>query len=439
MSCLSKYEKIDGGYVAFGGDPKEGKITDSSNVAFAKRQVRPPEGEIFFNSTLINGVNALSKNISNELPFDLSMPALEDISTFNFSSDHENDDEEADINNMDTTIQVSLVPTTRIHKDHPLDQVIRDLHSTTQTRNLLKNFEEHREAQIHAKVDGKKVIISEASIRRDLQFEDEKGVNCLPTATIFEQLALIGTVASAIIYLAINQKFNFSKWTFEGSAISNDPQHTPTLLQSSSSQPLKTQKHMKPKRKVTEVPQPSDLMEHVKDKVVYKELVNSLVRAATTVSSLEAEQDSESSYDEQSLGEDASKHRRTSAIDADEGITLVSTYDDAEMFDADKYLHGEEVFAAKRDENVVEKKLMLLKFNTAATTNIISIDEVTLGQAFAELKHTKSKAKAKGIVFHEPEEPTTTTKIPKLKSQDKGKTIMIEEPVKLKKKDQIMI
>nr|GEV29061.1 hypothetical protein [Tanacetum cinerariifolium] len=32
-----------------------------------------------------------------------------DISTFNFSSDHEDDDEEADMNNMDTTIQVSPV------------------------------------------------------------------------------------------------------------------------------------------------------------------------------------------------------------------------------------------------------------------------------------------------------------------------------------------
>nr|GFC66789.1 hypothetical protein [Tanacetum cinerariifolium] len=71
------------------------------------------------------------------------MLALEDISTFNFSSDHENDDEEADMNNMDTTIQVSLVPTTRIHKDHPLDQVIGDLHSTTQTSNMSKNLEEH--------------------------------------------------------------------------------------------------------------------------------------------------------------------------------------------------------------------------------------------------------------------------------------------------------
>nr|GEW00881.1 putative ribonuclease H-like domain-containing protein [Tanacetum cinerariifolium] len=72
------------------------------------------------------------------------MPVLKDISTFNFSSDHEDDDEEADMNNMDTTIQVSRVLTTRIHKDHTLDQVIRDLHSTTQTRNMSKNLEEHR-------------------------------------------------------------------------------------------------------------------------------------------------------------------------------------------------------------------------------------------------------------------------------------------------------
>nr|GEW85363.1 putative ribonuclease H-like domain-containing protein [Tanacetum cinerariifolium] len=62
------------------------------------------------------------------------MHGMEDISTFNFLSDHEDDDEEAGMNNTDTTIQVSRVATTRIHKDHPLDQVIGDLHSTTQTR-----------------------------------------------------------------------------------------------------------------------------------------------------------------------------------------------------------------------------------------------------------------------------------------------------------------
>nr|GEV77842.1 hypothetical protein [Tanacetum cinerariifolium] len=187
------------------------------------------------------------------------------------------------------------------------------------------------EAQIHDKVYGKKVIISEASIRRDLQFGDEEGVDCLPTATIFEQLALMGTVA-AIICLATNQKFNFSKWIFEsmgrnldnksgkflmyqrfiqvfldkqlegtsnhkrkyvapshtkkifenmrrlrkglsgritslfltmvvqsqmgeGSTMPTDPQHTPTLLQPSSSQPQNSQKPRKAKRNDTQVPQ----------------------------------------------------------------------------------------------------------------------------------------------------------------------------------------
>nr|GEW69355.1 hypothetical protein [Tanacetum cinerariifolium] len=77
------------------------------------------------------------------LPFDPEMPALEDIITFNFSSDHEDDVEEADMNNIDTTIQVSHTPTIRIYKDHPLDQVIGDLHLTTQTKNMSKNLEDH--------------------------------------------------------------------------------------------------------------------------------------------------------------------------------------------------------------------------------------------------------------------------------------------------------
>nr|GEU83637.1 retrovirus-related Pol polyprotein from transposon TNT 1-94 [Tanacetum cinerariifolium] len=51
-----------------------------------------------------NEVNADGANTNNELPFDPYMPALEYISTFNFSSDHKDDDEEADMNNLDTTI-----------------------------------------------------------------------------------------------------------------------------------------------------------------------------------------------------------------------------------------------------------------------------------------------------------------------------------------------
>ncbi|GKA43064.1 hypothetical protein Tco_0735724 [Tanacetum coccineum] len=82
------------------------------------------------------------------------------------------------------------------------------------------------ELQLQALVDRKKVIITETSIRRDLYLEDVEGTDCLPTATIFEELTRMGakttawnefssTMASAIICLATNQKFNFSKYIFD--------------------------------------------------------------------------------------------------------------------------------------------------------------------------------------------------------------------------------
>nr|GEV24799.1 hypothetical protein [Tanacetum cinerariifolium] len=78
----------------------------------------------------------------------------------------------------------------------------------------------------------------------------------------------------------------------EGSTMPTDPHHTPTILQPSSSQPQKTQKTRKPKTMDTQVPQPSDSTDNVADEAIHKELVDSLVRVVTTVSSLEAEQDS---------------------------------------------------------------------------------------------------------------------------------------------------
>ncbi|GJT16817.1 hypothetical protein Tco_0875523 [Tanacetum coccineum] len=113
------------------------------------------------------------------------------------------------------------------------------------------------EVQIQALVDKKKVIITETSVRSDLQLEDAEGTECLPNATIFEQLTLMGyenltqkltfykaffspqwkflihtilqclntkttvwnefssTMDSAVICLATNQKFNFSKYIFD--------------------------------------------------------------------------------------------------------------------------------------------------------------------------------------------------------------------------------
>ncbi|GJV05735.1 hypothetical protein Tco_1343391, partial [Tanacetum coccineum] len=228
------------------------------------------------------------------------------------------------------------------------------------------------EVQLQALVDGKKVIITESTLRRDLQLEDAEGADCLPNATTFEQLTLMGsTLDSAIICLATNQKFNFSKYIFEsmvrnvenvagkflmyprfvqvfldkqlkgvpthkrtyvapshtkkifrnmkrvgkgfsrretplfptmmvqaqeemgeGSANPTDPHHTPTIIQPSTSQPQRKQRPKKPKRKDTEIPQSSGPTDNVADEAVYEEMDDSLERAATTATSLDAEQDS---------------------------------------------------------------------------------------------------------------------------------------------------
>ncbi|GJY08719.1 hypothetical protein Tco_0375773 [Tanacetum coccineum] len=63
------------------------------------------------------------------------------------------------------------------------------------------------EVQLQALVDGKKIIITKSIVRRDLQLEDAEGVDCLPNATIFEQLTLMG-------YEKISQKLTFYKAFF---------------------------------------------------------------------------------------------------------------------------------------------------------------------------------------------------------------------------------
>nr|GEV01087.1 putative reverse transcriptase, RNA-dependent DNA polymerase [Tanacetum cinerariifolium] len=97
----------------------------------------------FINAPGTNRVNAVSANLSNELQFDPQMLELQDISTFNFSSNHEDNDEMANMINLDTIIQVSPTLTIRIRKDHPLDQVTGDVQSVIQTRNMSKNLEEN--------------------------------------------------------------------------------------------------------------------------------------------------------------------------------------------------------------------------------------------------------------------------------------------------------
>ncbi|GJY14977.1 hypothetical protein Tco_0385399 [Tanacetum coccineum] len=165
------------------------------------------------------------------------------------------------------------------------------------------------ERQIQALVDKKKVIITETSIRSDLKLEDAEGTYCLPTATIFTELERMSakttawnefssTMASAIMCLSNNQKFNFSKYIFdnmvknlegeervfsgkviplfqtmmvqapedmgEDSTAPTDSHSTPIITQPSSSKPQKKQSRRKQRKD-------SGRTEHIPDEATNKE------------------------------------------------------------------------------------------------------------------------------------------------------------------------
>ncbi|GKA06659.1 ribonuclease H-like domain-containing protein [Tanacetum coccineum] len=69
--------------------------------------------------------NAADKNIVYGCDDDPNMTNLEEIV---YSDDDEGVNAKADMTNLDTHILVTPTPTTRIHKDHLLEQIIRDIH-----------------------------------------------------------------------------------------------------------------------------------------------------------------------------------------------------------------------------------------------------------------------------------------------------------------------
>ncbi|GJT31893.1 putative ribonuclease H-like domain-containing protein [Tanacetum coccineum] len=91
--------------------------------------------------------NVVDENIVYGCAGDPNMPNLEEIV---YTDDDEDVGAEADMTNLDSHIPASPIPTTRIHKDHPVEQIIGDIHSTPQTRRMTKHVTNH--------VEPKKVI-----------------------------------------------------------------------------------------------------------------------------------------------------------------------------------------------------------------------------------------------------------------------------------------
>ncbi|GJS33052.1 putative ribonuclease H-like domain-containing protein [Tanacetum coccineum] len=334
--------------------------------------------------------------------------------------------------------------------------------------------------QIQALVDKKKVIITETSIRSDLHLEDADGTDCLPTATIFEELARMGakstscnefssTMASAIICLATTQKFNLSKYIFDAM--------TPITTQLSISKPQEKQSRRKQKKNI-EVPFPSDSTadvpneEHVpthsndpllsgEDRMKLTKLMDMCTKLFERVFDLEHTKTTQAQEITnlklrvkklEKKAEDASKKRRSriKAIDRDAKVTLVETQrrndenDDNLMFDTGVF-DGDEIVVETEEPMInaaTTTKLTLEKDvvqesseNVSTTTKMVSTATIIVVATPAIT--TPPQQRAKGIGFREPVESTITTTVPSLKSKDKGKVIMIEPKKPLKKKYQI--
>ncbi|GJV01140.1 hypothetical protein Tco_1334709 [Tanacetum coccineum] len=213
----------------------------------------------------------------------------------------------------------------------------------------------NEEVQIHAKVDGKRIIITESSVRRNLRIVDREGIDCLSTSTICENLTLMGvqvlrqllgmirnldSSGKFLMYPRFMQLFldnqldelpthkrkyispahtkkifanirragkDFSgrvtalfsimvvqnqQTQGEGSTIPVETHQTPIFAQSSSHQPI-SQTYRRKTRKDTQIPQSSvPTITPIADEAINEEMYNSLVRAATTDTGLDAGQDS---------------------------------------------------------------------------------------------------------------------------------------------------
>nr|GEU78982.1 putative ribonuclease H-like domain-containing protein [Tanacetum cinerariifolium] len=71
----------------------------------------------------------------SQYPDDPYMPTLEDII---YSDDEKDIGAEADFSNLEINIFISPIPTTRVHKDHPVSQIIGELTSAPQTRSIAR-------------------------------------------------------------------------------------------------------------------------------------------------------------------------------------------------------------------------------------------------------------------------------------------------------------
>ncbi|GKB95108.1 hypothetical protein Tco_0981245 [Tanacetum coccineum] len=116
-SIQSTNDKDDDEVPDKGDYDKEGYANSSNRDSTASPSVSTTRPSI---NTASKNINTGSPNINTASPNpnDSSMQSLENTGIFDGAYEDEDVGAEADLNNLETTMNVSLIPTTRIHKDH---------------------------------------------------------------------------------------------------------------------------------------------------------------------------------------------------------------------------------------------------------------------------------------------------------------------------------
>nr|GEY36727.1 putative ribonuclease H-like domain-containing protein [Tanacetum cinerariifolium] len=144
LDPLGKFEgKVDEGFLV-------GYSNNDGDAAFDGKELdfdaKKPESEVNvspssryrdlgaeFEDCSDNNINEVTAADASQFLDDPDMLKLENIT---YSDDDDDVGAEADFNHLETSITVSPIPTTRVHKDHHVSQIIGDLSSTTQTRTI---------------------------------------------------------------------------------------------------------------------------------------------------------------------------------------------------------------------------------------------------------------------------------------------------------------
>nr|GEW47089.1 putative reverse transcriptase, RNA-dependent DNA polymerase [Tanacetum cinerariifolium] len=128
VESSTRYKNLSAEFEYF-FDNSINEVNAADSLVPAVGQISTNSTNAFSNAGPLNTVVSLTHGKSSyvntsQYPDDQNIPELEDIT---YSDDEEDVGAEADFNNLETTIIVSPIPTTRVHKDHPVTQIIEKL------------------------------------------------------------------------------------------------------------------------------------------------------------------------------------------------------------------------------------------------------------------------------------------------------------------------